>query len=94
MQNSKHRTQMYTLFGGAYVPENHGPGPALGEEAQRSQGKWAVVLVALLLGATTAAAAITATHRNNAPAPISWTQSPANFQMRIPNSFWFEDAVY
>ena len=60
----------------------------------RSQGKWAIALIALFFGATTATVAMTATSRNCAPPQVFSNQSPANFQMKIPGGVWFEDAVY
>ena len=94
MRDSTHSRQIYTLFGGAYVPEEHATSPALGELGKRSKGKWAVVLAALLIGATTAASAMKVTSQTNLTPPHWLNQKPANFQMKIPGSFWFEDVVY
>ena len=56
-----HNTQVFSPFGGGYVLENHGRGPALGGFEQPSLSGWATVLGALLIGVTMAAA-FTTTH--------------------------------
>ena len=61
MRITAHTTQVYTLFGGAYVPEDHGRGPDLDAGRAPSLGGWAAVLGTLLIGVTTAAA-FTTTH--------------------------------
>ena len=38
MRDSTHNTQIYTLFGGAYVPEDHGRGQALEEPEESLPG--------------------------------------------------------
>ena len=58
-----------------------------------SHGKWAIVLVALLFGASTAGAAITVSSRYASMESLS-KQSLPSFQMKIPGTVWFEDAVY
>jgi hypothetical protein len=56
-----HTTQVFSPFGGGYVPENHGPGPALGGLEEPSLSGWARILGALLV-ITSIAAAFTTTH--------------------------------
>ena len=94
MRDSIHSTQVVTPFGSGYVPEDHGRGPALDEPKKRSKGKWAIVLTVALFGATTAAAAITASSRNCAPAPKLWQQSQPSILLKLPGSFGVEDALY
>ena len=94
MHRTTHDTQVYSPFGGGYVAEEHGSGFAMDESNKNSsRGKWAIVLVALLLGASTAGAAITATSRYASVQTLS-RQSLPSFQMKIPGTAWFEDAVY
>ena len=94
MRDSIHSTQVVTPFGSGYVPEDHGRGPALEEPRKRSRTKWAMVLTVALFGATTAAAAITASNRNCAPVPKLWQQSQPSILLKLPGSFGFEDALY
>ena len=94
MRDSIHSTQVVTPFGSGYVPEDHGRGPALDEPRKPSRAKWAIVLTVALFGATTAAAAITASNRNCAPVPKLWQQSQPSILLKLPGSFGFEDAVY
>ena len=94
MRDSIHSTQVVTPFGSGYVPEDHGRGPALEEPRKRSRGKLAMVLTVALFGATTAAAAITASSRNCAPVPKLWQQSQPSILLKLPGSFGFEEALY
>jgi hypothetical protein len=94
MRDSIHSTQVVTPFGSGYVPEDHGRGPALEEPRKRSRTKLAMVLTVALFGATTAAAAITASHRNCAPVPKLSQQSQPSILLKLPGSFGFEDALY
>jgi hypothetical protein len=74
---------MFTVFGGAYVVENHDPMAAPRKATARSGAKWAVVAGALMLGITTAAATKTVrTHEN------AWTKAPSVVMAA------FDDAVY
>jgi hypothetical protein len=94
MHRTTHDTQVYSPFGGGYVAEEHGGGFAFDEgKKNASSGKLALVLVALLVGATTAGAAITVT-RNQATEASLTRQTLPSFQMKIPGTAWFEDAVY
>ncbi len=61
MRASTTNTQVFTLFGGGYVAESHGRGPALSDPKVFSLAGWAAVLAVLLVGVTTAAA-FTITH--------------------------------
>jgi len=94
MRDSIHSTQVVTPFGSGYVPEDHGRVPALEEPRKRSRGRLAMVLTVALFGATTAAAAITASSRNCAPVPKLWQQSQPSILLKLPGSFGFEDALY
>ena len=94
MRDSIHSTQVVTPFGSGYVPEDHGRGPALEEPRKRSRGRLAMVLTVALFGATTAAAAITASNRNCAAVPKLWQQSQPSILLKLPGSFGFEDALY
>ena len=94
MHRTTHDTQVYSPFGGGYVAEEHGSGFSLDDGVKTSsRGKWAIVLVALMLGATTAGAAITANSRYASVQTLS-RQSLPSFQMKVPGTAWFEDAVY
>src|SRR4051812_3305831 len=66
MHHAPHTAQIYTLFGGAYVSESHGDG-GIDESRKPSRTTFAVMLLVALLGVTTAATAITASSRNDAP---------------------------
>ena len=54
MHTTMHTTQVFSPFGGGYLPENHGGGLALGAEEPSLAG-WATGLVTLLIGVTTGA---------------------------------------
>jgi hypothetical protein len=94
MRQTTHTTQVYTLFGGGYVHEAHGRGPALGQESKYSRGKWVLLLIALVFGATTAAGAITATSRSRTAAQDLWKQNPPSILTKLPGSFGFEESLY
>ena len=56
-----HHTANFTVFGGSYLAESHGKNPMLRDTSGvGSIGPLAAVLVAIVLGATTTAGAITA----------------------------------
>ena len=94
MRSTIHGTQIVTPFGSGYVHEDHGRGSPLDEPKKQSGAKLAIVLTVALFGATTAAAAITASNRNCAPVPKLWQQSQPSILLKLPGSFGFEDALY
>lgn len=61
MQNL-HNTANFTVFGGAYPAESHSHNP-IREAKSGKVGPMAAVLVALIVGATTTAGAITSAER-------------------------------
>jgi hypothetical protein len=80
---TSHQAQMFTVFGGAYVVENHDPMAGSSKRAARSGAKWAVVAGALMLGITASAATnAIRTHEN------AWTKAPSLVTAA------FEDALY
>jgi hypothetical protein len=79
MTQTIHSTQIVTPFGAGYVHEAHGPGPALEEPRKQPGARLAIVLTVALFGATTAAAAISASNRNCAPVPKLWQQTHPPF---------------
>jgi hypothetical protein len=91
--HSIHTTQIFTPFGGGYMHENHGLGPALGDATTRVGPKWAVLIGALLIGATTTAAALTAAHRRS-PVPKLWLTNQPTIVMKLPDAVYFEEPVF
>jgi hypothetical protein len=70
-----HKFQVFTPFGGSYVPEDRERDPPLDRTTGRS--RWPMALIAFLLCITTAAAAaVMATGRSRAPVPELWKQNP------------------
>ena len=66
-------------------------GRRLPQPQTSAKGKVAITLALLVLGATTAAVALTASHRANVAGP-NWQQS-ATF-INLPGVVGFEDALY
>jgi hypothetical protein len=90
-----HSTQVVTPFGSGYVPEDHGPAPALGEPRKRSGARQlAIVLIVALVAATTAAAAITASSRNCAPMPSFLEPNPPSFLKKLPGAFGPDEMLF
>jgi len=83
MASILHNTQIVSPFGSGYVPEDHGSGrgliPALEEPTKRPGAGVAIVLTVALFGATTAAAAISASSRNCASVPKLWRKTRLRF---------------
>jgi len=97
MTNTIHSTQIVTPFGSGYVPENHaadqGAVPALEEPRKRGVGL-AIILTVALFGATTAAAAISASNRNCASVPKLWQQNPPSILMKLPGYYGPDEALF
>ena len=91
--HSIHTTQIFTPFGGGYMHENHGFGPALGDATTRPRTKWAVLIGALLIGATTTAVALTAT-RWSSPVPNLLLTNQPTILMKLPDAVYFEELVF
>ena len=94
MTNTIHNTQIVTPFGNGYVHEDHGPCLALGEPTKRPGGRLAIVLTVALFGATTAAAAISASNRNCAAVPKLWQQTPPSLLMKLPGYYGPDEALF
>jgi hypothetical protein len=92
MTQTIHSTQVVTPLGSGYVPD-HGPGPAL-EESKRSGARLAIVLTVAMFGATTAAAAISASSRNCAPVPKLWQQNPPSILMKLPGYYGPDEMLF
>ena len=84
------RTENFTVFGGSYPAEMHDGNPMLQKARAGSIGPLAAVLVALVIGATTTAGAITATKRIHAS---NYGFSIASYS-KIPGVAHFEDVLY
>lgn len=84
MQN-RSQAQLFTVFGGSYVPEAHGTSmfPA-NDGRKRSGAKWLAVAGLLMVGVTTAAATKARLPEN------AWAKTPSAITMVAS----FEDAVY
>ena len=97
MSKTIHSTQIVTPFGSGYVPEDHGldngPRPAL-EEPRKRGGRLAIALTVALFGATTAAAAISASSRNCASVPQLWQQNPPSILMKLPGYYGPDEALF
>ena len=97
MTKTVHSTQIVTPFGSGYVPEDHGsdhgPGPALEEPSKRG-ARLAIVLTVALFGATTTAAAISASSRNCSPVPKLWQQNPPSILMKLPGYYGSDEALF
>jgi hypothetical protein len=94
MTQTIHSTQIVTPFGAGYVHEAHGPGPALEEPRKQPGARLAIVLTVALFGATTAAAAISASNRNCAPVPKLWQQTPPTILMKLPGYYGPDEALF
>jgi hypothetical protein len=93
MRHETHSTQVYSPFGGAYVPESHGDGFQV-EPRKPSGGKTAALLAVLLIGCTTAAAA-TAKHRSLQRSEYAIPmQVMSSFISKLPGTAGFEEALY
>ena len=98
MSKTIHSTQIVTPFGSGYVPEDHsldrGPGPALEEPRKQAGARLAIVLTVALFGATTAAAAISASSRNCASVPKLWQQNPPSILMKLPGYYGPDESLF
>jgi hypothetical protein len=92
MRDTTHSDRIFMPLGGSYVLEDHGPGPP--PEHSKGWGKWPMMLIVLLLGATTAAAAIMATGRTHAPVPELWKQSPPAVFMKAPDGYGLRELLF
>jgi hypothetical protein len=93
MHHSIYTTQIFTPFGGGYVHENHGLGPALEDATTRAGIKWPVLIGAVLIGATTTAGALTVAHRSS-PVPKLWLTNQPTILMKLPDALYFEELVF
>jgi hypothetical protein len=97
MSKTIHSTQIVTPFGSGYVPEDHaldyGASPAL-EQPRKRGGRLAIALTVALFGATTAAAAISASSRNCAAVPKLWQQNPPSMLMKLPGYYGLDEPLF
>jgi hypothetical protein len=86
-----HDSQVFTVFGGAYVPESRGD--RFPQQPKKGvSGKVAALL--LLIGATTAAAA-TVKSRSHWRAEYAVSMQPMTpFIAKLPGTVGFEEALY
>jgi hypothetical protein len=95
MSKTIHSTQIVTPFGSGYVPEDHaldyGASPAL---PRKRGGRLAIALTVALFGATTAAAAISASSRNCAAVPKLWQQNPPSMLMKLPGYYGLDEPLF
>ena len=98
MTKTIHSTQIVTPFGSGYVPEDHspdhGPGAAPEEPTKRPGARLAIVLTVALFGATTAAAAISASSRSCSSVPKLWQQNPPSILMKLPGYYGPDEALF
>lgn len=93
MRASTHTTQVYSVFGSGYVPEDHGHGVALKESGNPLREKWTITLVAFLCVAVTAGA-IAAVNQTRAPPPDLWKQATPTFILNLPGGYGVEQALF
>jgi hypothetical protein len=97
MSKTIHSTQIVTPFGSGYVTEDHrlhhGPVAAL-EEPRKRGGKMAIALTVALFGASTAAAAISASSRSCTSVPKFWEQNQPSILMKLPGYYGPDDALF
>ena len=94
MTETIHSTQIVTPFGTGYVHEDHGPSSALAERKKQRGAGLAIFLTVALFGATTAAAAISASKQNCAAVPKLWQQTPPSILMKLPGYYSTEEALF
>jgi hypothetical protein len=92
MPDTRNTFQIFTPLGGGYVSENHSHDPP--PEFSRGWGTWAIALIALLLFATTAAAAVLATGRTHAPIPELLNQSPPSIFNKAPDGAGYRQLLF
>jgi hypothetical protein len=97
MSKTIHSTQIVTPFGSGYIPEDHRPDhgsvPAL-EEPRKRGGRLAIALTVALFGATTAAAAISASSRSCTSVPKFWEQNQPSILMKLPGYYGPDEALF
>ena len=93
MRQTIYTTQVFSLFGGVYVPEYHDPDAPPKHERNGAGGKWPAVILGLIIGATTAAGAFTAT-RHITARPNLTQQSQPTILLKLPGGFGVDDAIY
>ena len=91
MLQSKYTTQVYSLFGGGYVPEAHGADPHNGNKPPPVRRR--TFLTVVILAISTAAGAIAATNWNRA-VPDIWTQETPASAMKLPGGFGVDEILY
>ena len=92
MSETKQRFQIFTPLGGGYVSENHSHDPP--PDYSKGWSRWSMAIIALLLCATTAAAAIMATGRGHAPIPELWKQSPPSMFNKTPDGASYRELLF
>jgi hypothetical protein len=89
-----HSTQIVTPFGTGYVHEDHGAVPTLAEPRKPAGTGLAIFLTLAIFGATTAAAAISASKQNCAAIPKLWQQTPPSTLMNLPGYYGPAEALF
>lgn len=84
--------QIFTVFGGSFVPETRQATRPPQKRKDRSFGPLAMLLVAALLGATIPAVAVTLNQRIRAAEAARWKQ-PRYF-LKVPPTVGFDQAVF
>jgi hypothetical protein len=93
MRPTIYTTQVFSLFGGVYLPEYHDPDAPPRQERSGAGGKWPAIICGLLIGATTAAGALTAVKNINARPALN-QQSQPTILLKLPGGFGVDDALY
>jgi hypothetical protein len=91
MLQSKYTTQVYSLFGGGYVPEAHGADPH--DENKPSPARRRTFVTVAILAISTAAGAVAATNWKRASSDI-WTQETPASAMKLPGGFGVDEVLY
>lgn len=94
MRHTIYTTQVFSLFGGVYLPEYRDPDALPKPERNGPGGKWPAIICGLLLGATTAAGAFTATRHIIARPILSQQNHQPLILLKLPTGFGVDEAIY
>jgi len=87
--------QMFTVFGGSFVPEAHEAiPPPVQKRKGRPLGPLVMLLIAILLGAAIPAIAVTATIRLRAAEAARWQQPQSTYFLTVPPTVGFDRALF
>jgi hypothetical protein len=91
----RHHHQMFTVFGGSFVPESRETTrPPAPRRKDRAFAPLAMLLVAGLLGATIPAVAYTTANRIRAAEAARWQQPQSTLFWHGPATIGIEQALY